>query len=112
MNTPVSSAGARLRNCWGIWRDKADEYPCGGKPLQCEPSVDVYGSMDGRDLGGVAEDTIGSQFIQGTPSSGHSNFLERTGDDHAVFVHRTAGRAGHVDCAGLPANRGELPVVA
>ena len=114
MNTPVSSAGVTAPQLLGnLATIKPMNTPAVVSHYNVMPSVDVYGSVDGRDLGGVADDTnrILNSF-KGHLPRGTQISVERTGEHHAVVVYRTAGRAGDVDRAGLPADRGELPVLA
>jgi len=58
MNTPVSSAGVTAPQLLGnLATIKPMNTPAVVSHYNVMPSVDVYGSVDGRDLGGVADDT-------------------------------------------------------
>ncbi len=58
MNTPVSSAGVTTPQILGnLATVKAMNTPAVVSHYNVMPSVDVYASVDGRDLGGVADDT-------------------------------------------------------
>ena len=78
-----------------------------------QPVLDIFANVNGTDLGTVtrAMDKILEQIRQRAPARNaiHSPRAER---DHAQIVLRPDRRAGHVDPAGVPADRGEFPVVA
>ena len=74
-----------------------------------EPVIDIYGSVDGRDLGGVARDMnrIIDRSAEGPARRVADDRARADADDEGV-VHRIAYRAGIFDPAGLPADRREF----
>ena len=78
-----------------------------------QPVIDIFGSVQGRDLGGVARD-IGADHRGGAegPAARLAAGRARPGRDDAQLVPRPAGRPRARDRARLPADRRELPVVA
>ena len=78
-----------------------------------QPLVDVFASVQGRDLGGVASDV--RRVIQTAPKATSARQPldhHRTGVHHVSVVHRTGRRRGDGHRARLPADRGEFPIVA
>ena len=54
-----------------------------------QPVIDVYASTQGRDLGGVAQDTSKAlKPLRGPPAARHAHRGSRPGGDHAVLIHR------------------------
>ena len=77
------------------------------------PVIDIYGSVSGRDLGGVSRDI--NQIIDGMRHAAAAWLARRcpwAGADDEVLLHRTAEWPGFLDHAGLSADRGQLPVMA
>ena len=106
--------GVHSRKCWRTLRPSSRRMaPAVVTHYNMQPQWTFTRSVDGRDLGGVADDTNRfSSHSRDILPRGTQIYVSRPGEDHAVLFRPDSGRAGHVDCAGLPADRGELPVVA
>ena len=78
-----------------------------------EPVIDLYGSVRGRDLGGAARDmdVIINQARRG-PARRVAARGARPDSDHEGLLHWAARGAGVFNPAGLPADRGEFPILA
>ena len=77
------------------------------------PVIDIFGAVDGRDLGGVSRDI--NKIIdsaRGQLPRGSRIVVRGQVQTMQFLVHRTASRPGVCDHAGLSPDRGELPVLA
>ncbi len=74
--------------------------------------LDIYGAVQGRDLGAVAADVHAHRRRDAQSAPRQLPARARAGADDAHILYRPAGRTGIRDRAGLSAHRGELPVVA
>ena len=78
-----------------------------------QPVIDIYANVDGTDLGTVtrAMEKIIARHEERSAArlALHPARPER---DHEHVLHRPAGRPGVFHPAGLPADRGQLPVLA
>ena len=76
-------------------------------------AIDIFGSVQGRDLGGVAADINRDRRRQPQGSAARiAADRPRPDRNHADVLPGTAGRIGPGHRPGLPADRGELPVLA
>ena len=78
-----------------------------------QPVLDIYGSVQGRDLGGVSSghrpDCGGNQKRSAARNARSDS---RPGADDEGVLHRFARWPGLFDCAGLSADRHQLPILA
>ena len=75
--------------------------------------VEIYGAVQDRDLGSVSRDI--NRIVRCRSEVAATRKLcdhPRPNSDHEQLLHRPAGWAGVLHCAGLPTDRGELSVVA
>ena len=75
--------------------------------------VDIYAGVDGRDLGSVGDEV--ERVVDANRkrlARGSEMLLRGQVADHALVVHRPARRVALRDPAGVPADRGQFPVVA
>ena len=78
-----------------------------------QPVIDIFGSAQGRDLGGVAKDI--NRIVNGMQKElprGSQVVVRGQVDTMRLLVHRTAWRPGVLHRPGLPPYRGEFSVVA
>ena len=77
------------------------------------PVIDIFGSVDGRDLGGVSRDI--NKIIDCIAEATAPRIAgrgSRPGADDAFVLYRPSDRSGVRDPAGLSADRREFPVLA
>ena len=78
-----------------------------------QPLIDIYGTVQGRDLGGVARDL--NKIVEASKKElprGSQLIVRGQIQTMRSFVYRIIERAAVFDRAGLPADRGELPILA
>ena len=113
-NIPVTGGTA---NRFAILRDVANISRGAGTAVvshyDIQPVIDIYGSVQGRDLGGVASDInkIVKQAQKKLPRGTQVIVRGQINTMRSSYIGLIGG-PGIFDCAGLPADRGELPVVA
>ena len=114
MNTPVSSAGVTAPQLLGnLATIKPMNTPAVVSHYNVMPSVDVYGSVDGRDLGGVGADTnrILNSFKGHLPRGTQISLSGQVNTMQSSFTGLLVGLVMSIVLVYL-LNCGELPVMA
>ncbi len=109
-------------------------FPMGGKPIQIlgnvatitrgqelatvthyniSPVIDIFGNVEGTDLRSVSDKIDSYRRARAKePAARLATGHPRPGADHELIFHRPHLRPGLLYSAGLPADRGQFPVVA
>ncbi len=77
-----------------------------------QPLIDIYGSVQGRDLGGVATDIKKIVDSEEGAAARFADHSSRTNSDHAFLLFRLAGWPGVLHRPGVLADCGEFPILA
>ena len=115
MNTPITAPGAPAPQMLGNLATVTPAVtPAVISHYNIQPVIDVYANVQGRDLGGVARDTrkiVAASSRRSFPA-GRALTIRGQVRDHEQLLRRAGVWAGHVDCAGLSADRGQFSIMA
>ena len=116
-NIPVTGAGGATRAPWqqlgnlgtvtrGVGMATVSHY-------DAQTMIDIYGSTQGRDLGGVAQgNRIDRQSESRQSAARLPNIRSRPDRDDAQFICRPSGRTGICDSPDLSTDCRQFPVLA